>query len=363
MLKTNDCIKKRKLIEAAKAEVETTPDSLRVQVNRTLKRLSKRGEIYISGEEICRGVHINKRVLEALNVPRVPPLLSVLFEILTDIAKGGGNLDDSAFETFAEAVEAALNEYRVVGVRYDPSDVGDAVLALALFKLFLKWYSERRRKRLAEIYLALPETTVVDLLQARWISEDTRRAGCVAKCFHLLPLSLQNYSSVKAHKDIDVVIIGNCATQSGYNPFSTITRPLNKLISRSRCGEECKKCWFGGEISRDVAFVGVRYGVLKYRIEIEGHFVEVRGKRYLLFDNYKFDNYKAVFILLSDVECLEECLPVEPLQRQLDPRIRQELEEILQMFRELVDYRNRLMWLARYIRITPEVSKSKRKHS
>jgi hypothetical protein len=167
MLESRRCVEKVEVVEAAKAEVETSPDALRVLVNRVLKRLAKRGEIYIFDTEICRGVHISHEVVKALEVWHTPHDLGVLFKIVMDMVKRGGRLDDFVFETLASAADAALKDGKSVGVVYEPSDVGGAILALAVFKLFRKWYSNTRGRGLAAVYLTLPKNVVMDLLQAR----------------------------------------------------------------------------------------------------------------------------------------------------------------------------------------------------
>jgi hypothetical protein len=377
MLESSRCVKKAEVVEAAKAEVETSPDALRVLVNRVLKRLAKRGEIYIFDTEICRGVHISHEVVKALEVWHTPHDLSILFKIVMDMVKRGGRLDDFVFETLASAADAALKDGKSVGVVYKPSDIGDAILALAIFKLFRKWYSDTRGKGLAAVYLTLPMNDVMDLLQAR-PHVDEHKKRCVVKCYscasqYLFEDLLKDPSSLKyleAVKDVgDVVVIGRSADGSGYHPEYIITLPSGGGGERFSFRESCRRTdkWLGSITVATVTYFIEEFTVAKLSVETRGkkyflYETPVRHERYLVGarGEKRKEYYERGITSVFDntEECWKEC-PPETQSQRLDSNIIGELAKILQLLNDHMDYMRRLLALAIYIRIIPEkVSRS-----
>jgi hypothetical protein len=258
LIETRHCVEKAEIAEAVGRRLETSPHSIRALISTALKKLAKRGEVHISEGWVCRSVYIEQRVVELLKVHYVPKQLALVFSVLMNIVRKNGMLDPEAVSTFRDAVKASRRERLEIGVAYEPRDICDAVLALAVF-MYIKDgdYDPRDRRGLPyNVYLALPEAVVADLLLSRVLFEKDEGA-CGVKCFEWL-------EELEAPSDSADVVQIHGVGRNGYSPESLLASHVNADRDRA----------FGSKILR----------VASKAVDVERCVFEIRRERRVLYE-------------------------------------------------------------------------------
>jgi hypothetical protein len=302
-------------------------------ISTALKKLAKRGEVHISEGWICRGIYIDQRTVELLKVHHTPKKLAVMFSILMDIVRESGTLYMGTIYVFRRGVKTSLREYPEIGVAYEPRDICDAVLALAVF-MYLKHKDEEigYPGLPDEVYLALPEATVADLLLSR-VYFETREEACAAKCFNWL------YERGRPNHLTDIVLISG-EERGGYSPASVLASHV--------------------EVPRDISYyskvleVASRYTVNN----VERCIFEIRRERLFLAEAGLCSRdmpHNCIFDSGGCRRCRVYCLPDSV---ELEYGIFTNFVEICRMLNAYGDPKRRLLWLSNYLRIKPrEASK------